>query len=214
MLALPNQTIQNLEDSLNKVIKLNPNHISLYSLILEDGTVLEKEVEEGLYTLPSDEEERKMYDRTKRILEKNGYVHYEISNFAKRGFESKHNLNCWNQEEYLGFGLASHSYFDKKRFSNTIDLAKYLENQKENIKVNEIQTDQMQKKEYMLLGLRKLQGVSISEFERKFEINPLFYFRFEISKLVEEELIEVDLDNIKLTRKGLDLANLVFEEFV
>ena len=211
MLGLPTQSLEDLKNSLDKVISLNPEHISLYSLILEENTPLEKEVKSGLYTLPSDEEEREMYDVTKKILEKNGYIHYEISNFSKKGFESKHNVNCWNQEEYLGF--ASHSYFDKKRFSNTEDLDKYLKNQKENVIINEVQTDEMQKKEYMMLGLRKIEGVLISEFERKFEINPLFYFRFEISKLVDEGLVEVDLDNIKLTRRGLDLANLVFEEF-
>lgn len=213
MLGLPTQSLEDLKNSLDKVISLNPEHISLYSLILEENTALEKEIKKGLYKLPTDEEERKMYDVTKKILEKDGYIHYEISNFSRKGFESKHNMNCWKQEEYLGFGLASHSYFDKKRFSNTEDLEKYIENQKENVSINEIQNGEMEKKEYMMLGLRKIDGVSISEFERKFEINPLFYFRFEISKLTNEGLIEVDLDNIKLTRKGLDLANLVFEEF-
>lgn len=214
MLGLPTQKFEELKESLEKVIELNPNHVSLYSLILEKNTPLEKAVKNGWMTLPSDDDERAMYELAKKILERKGYKHYEISNFAKKGFESKHNLNCWNQDEYLGFGLAAHSYLDGKRFSNTTNLERYLKNQKENIIVNEIQDGESQKKEYMMLGLRKIDGVSISEFERKFEINPLFYFRFEISKLVEEELIEVDLDNIKLTRKGLDLANLVFEEFV
>ena len=214
MLGLPTQTIKDLEESLNEVVNLGANHISLYSLIVEEGTVLKQEIDNGLYVLPSEDEERKMYDYTKKLLEKNNYIHYEISNFSKKGFESKHNLNCWNQEEYLGFGLSAHSYFDKKRFSNTSDFEKYLSSQKENIQVNEVQTSESQKKEYMLLGFRKIQGISISEFERKFGIHPLFYFRFEISKLVQKELIEVDLDSIRLTRKGLDLANLVFEEFV
>ena len=214
MLGLPNQSLKELNESLKRIIYLNPNHISLYSLILEEGTILEKEVKNGLYIMPTDEEEREMYHFAKNKLEENGYIHYEISNFCKKGYESKHNINCWKQEEYLGFGLSSHSYFDKKRFSNTIDINKYIENQKENVEVNEIQDNQMQRKEYMMLGLRKLDGVSISEFERKFDINPLFYFRFEISKLVKEDLIEVDLDNIKLTKKGLDLANQVFLEFV
>ena len=214
MLGLPNQGIFDLVDSVNKVIFLKPEHISLYSLILEENTVLEREVKGGLYIMPTDEEERNMYDTAKKTLEKSGYIQYEISNFAKKGYESKHNLNCWKQEEYLGFGLAAHSYFDRKRFSNTTNLKKYIENQKQSVIINENQTEEDTKKEYMLLGLRKLDGISISEFERKFGINPLFYFRFEISKLVEEDLIEVDLDNIKMTRKGLDLANLIFEEFV
>ena len=108
---------------------------------------------------------------------------------------------------------------DKIRFSNISDLDRYLLNIKnskfeDNIEINEIQNHEDILKEYMMLGFRKLNGVKISEFEYKFRINPLFYFRFEISKLEEEGLIEVDLDNIKLTKKGLDLANLVFEEFV
>lgn len=214
MLALPLQSLADLQDSVRRVIFLNPNHISLYSLILEEGTVLEKEIKNGKYALQTDEQERRMYDLTKKMLEKEGYIHYEISNFAKSGFESKHNMSCWSQEEYLGFGLAAHSYFEKKRFSNTTILEDYLQNPKKEVMLNEIQTGEMEKKEYIMLGLRKMEGVSISQFERKFGINPLFYFRFEISKLVEEDLLEVDLDNIKLTRKGLDLANLVFEEFV
>jgi oxygen-independent coproporphyrinogen-3 oxidase len=219
MLALPNQTLQNLEESVQKIIELNPNHISLYSLILEEGTELEKEISAGILKLPEEDLERKMYHKTKNMLEKAGYIHYEISNFAKKGFESKHNLNCWNQKEYLGFGIASHSYKDGIRYSNTPDLEEYLKNIKnndfqKNIEINEKQDHEAMLKEYMMLGFRKIEGIKISEFEQKFGINPLFYFRFEISKLEEENLIEVDLDNIKLTKKGLDLANLVFEEFV
>lgn len=219
MLALPTQTEKILVDSLLKVIKLNPNHISLYSLILEEGTVLEKEIEEGKYELVDEDLERKMYHKTKNILEKNGYNHYEISNFAKKGYESKHNLDCWEQREYLGFGLAAHSYYRNKRFSNTNDLDEYIRNIKEfkftkNVETHEIQDRESKAKEFMLLGLRKINGVSISEFERRFRVHPLFYFRFEISRLDEEGLLEVDLDNIRLTKKGLDLANQVFEAFV
>ena len=219
MLALPTQTESVLVDSLLKVINLKPNHISLYSLILEEGTALEKEIEEGKYTLIDEEIERMMYHKTKNILEKNGYNHYEISNFAKKGFESKHNLNCWDQKEYLGFGLAAHSYYRNKRFSNIQDLDEYIENIEKfiiskNVEVHEIQDRESKAKEFMLLGLRKIDGVSISEFERRFRVHPLFYFRFEISRLEEEELIEVDLDKIRLTKRGLDLANQVFEAFV
>lgn len=128
------------------------------------------------------------------------------------GFESKHNLNCWNQKEYIGFGLASHSYINNMRYSNSEKLEEYITENK--ITIHEKQDDLAKRKEFMMLGLRKIEGASISEFERRFRINPLFYFRFEISKLVDEDLIEVDLDNIKLTKKGLDFANLVFEEFI
>ena len=219
MLALPTQTLDELVTSVIDVIKLNPEHISLYSLILEEGTPLFEKINSGELELTDEKLERQMYWRTKQILEKAGYKQYEISNFSKKGFESKHNMNCWNQNEYLGVGLAAHSYLDNKRFSRIIDIENYIKNIKENnfdknIIIEEIQNRESKAKEYMMLGFRKVDGISISEFERKFEINPLFYFRFEISKLEEECLIEVDLDNIRLTKKGLDFANLVFEAFV
>lgn len=217
MLGIPTQTEDELIDSVRKVIKLDPNHISIYSLIVEENTEIKKMIDNNELQMISEETERNMYWQTKKMLQKNNFNHYEISNFAKKGYESKHNLDCWNQEEYIGFGLAAHSYIDKKRFSNTENFNEYIQNKDnldKNIIVSEIQDRENQCKEYMMIGLRKIDGVSISEFERKFRINPLFYFRFEISNLVEKELIEVDLDKIKLTKKGLDFANIVFEEFV
>ena len=219
MLGLPTQSLDEIVSSVREIILLNSEHISLYSLILEEGTLLDEKVKKGELELTDEKLERHMYWRTKQLLEQAGYKHYEISNFAKETHESKHNMNCWNQNEYLGFGLAAHSYFDNKRFSRIINLKEYIKNIQENnfeknIVIEEEQDRESKAKEYMMLGFRKLEGISISEFERIFEINPLFYFRFEISKLEEEGLIEVDLDNISLTRKGLDFANLVFEEFV
>ena len=219
MLALPTQTLEELKDSVNEIIKINPKHISLYSLILEEGTELEKLVDDNKIELIDEKTEREMYWETKKILEKNGYNQYEISNFSKKGFESKHNMDCWNQEEYIGFGLAAHSYVENKRFSNTENFDEYIKNienneYEKNIQLHETQDREAKAKEFMMIGLRKIEGISISEFERRFRINPLFYFRFEIEKLVNEDLIEVDLDNIKLASKGLDLANLVFEEFL
>lgn len=219
MLAIPTQTKEELLNTLNKVIELKPNHISLYSLIVEENTEIKKALEVGKLEYVDEKVEREMYWKTKRILEKNGYFHYEISNFAKRGFESKHNMDCWNQEEYIGFGIAAHSYINNKRFSNISNLEEYIknineENFEKNIELHENQTKQDKMKEYMMIGLRKIDGISISEFERRFRISPLFYFRFEIDKLVKENLLEVDLDYIKLTKKGLDFANIVFEEFI
>lgn len=219
MLGLPNQTLEDLKESLREVINLKPNHISLYSLILEENTVLEKQVSENELELPSEDIERKMYWETKKILEQNGYIHYEISNFSKKGYESKHNLNCWNQKEYLGFGVAAHSYIKNKRYCNTNNIEEYIKNvQKGKILSNrticEIQNKIEEQKEYMLLGLRKIQGIDIQEFKNKFIDNPIYIFHKELEKLVKEELIEVDLNQIKLTSKGLDFANLVWEEFV
>lgn len=220
MLALPEQNMEDLMQSVKKVINLNPEHISIYSLILEENTELWKKVKNKEENLVEDDLEREMYWKSKKAFEDAGYIHYEISNYAKPGFESKHNKNCWSQKQYLGFGIAAHSYFNGKRFYNVEDLNKYITNIEKNEFKNNIiieeenRTKEDVAKEYMMLGLRKIEGVSISEFQRKFELNPLFYFRFEISKLQEMDLIEVDLDNIRLTKKGLDLANIVFEEFI
>ena len=219
MLGLPNQTLKDLEESLNEVISLKPEHISLYSLIVEENTLLEKMIANGKLTLPEEELERKMYWKTKRKLEENGYKHYEISNFAKVGYESKHNSNTWKQKEYLGFGIAAHSYYNDKRYCNTNSIEEYCENidsnnYEKNRIVCEEQTKEEKQKEFMMLGLRMIEGVNIQEFKNKFVDNPIYLFRNELEKLVKEDLIEVDLDQIKLTSKGLDFANLVWEEFV
>lgn len=217
MLGLPNQTIMDLKQSLENIVRLNPQpkHISVYSLIVEEGTIIEEKLKSGKLKLPEEEEERNQYKYTKDFLELKGYKHYEISNFAKEGYESKHNMNCWNQKQYVGFGLAAHSYIEGCRYSNTCDIEEYLNKKSKDIKIiHENQTLEDMKKEYMLLGLRKLDGISISKFKEKFGENPVYLFRNELKKLVEEDLLEIDLDNIKLTNKGLDFANLVWEEFV
>ncbi len=219
MLGLPNQNILDLENSINKILDLDPEHISVYSLILEENTVLKNKVDQGILTLPEDEMERKMYYTVKNMLENNGYIHYEISNFAKKGFESKHNLDCWNQKEYMGFGAAAHSYTNNFRFSNIENIEEYINNfknnkEEDNLIFHEKQNRESKMKEYMMLGLRKIEGVNIQQFKNKFVENPIFIFRKEIEKLVNEELLEVDGNFIKLTKKGLDLANLVWEEFV
>ena len=222
MLGLPRQDIKILKSSLENIVNLKPmpNHISVYSLIVEEGTQIEKRLNNGELELPDDEEERRQYNYTKNFLELNGYKHYEISNFAKPGYESKHDMNCWEQKQYVGFGVAAHSYVNGFRYANTSNLKEYLNvnyNEKgfKTIKtIEETQNKLDMEKEFMMLGLRKLDGVSISKFEQKFIENPIYLFRNELQKLVEEDLLEVDLDDIKLTKKGLDLANLVWEEFI
>ena len=214
MLGLPNQTIQDLKKSLQEVIALNPNHISTYSLIIEEGTPIAKKIEKGELVLPDEELERQMYWYVKNTLELNGYTHYEISNFAKEGKESKHNFNCWKQKEYIGIGVAASSYLNKKRYSNVNDIKKYIEQKGKEKIILENQTLEEAKKEYMLLGLRMIKGVSIAEFKQKYGENPIFLYRKELEKMVKQELLIVEEDKIRLTNKGLDFANLVWEEFV
>ena len=219
MLGLPNQRIKDLKESLEKIIELNPEHISVYSLIVEENTPIANKIEKGELQLPEEETERNMYWYVKNTLELNGYKHYEISNFAKKGYESKHNMNCWKQKEYVGIGAAAHSYRDITRYSNTENIEEYIKNvKKENLErnriIHEIQKEDDTKKEFMLLGLRQIDGVQISKFKNKFGDNPIYLYRQELNKLVSEKLISIDDDNIRLTNKGIDLANLVWEEFV
>ncbi len=213
MLGLPNQTIMDLKESLEAVIKLNATHISVYSLIIEEGTVISKLLDEGKIELPSEETEREMYWYVKNTLELNGYKHYEISNFAKENKQSKHNMNCWNQEEYIGLGVAAHSYLKDTRFSNGNNMENYINNV-ENKEIEEVQTLEDKQNEFMLLGLRMLDGVNIASFKQKFGQNPIYLYRDRLNELVEEGLVVIDLNYIRLTNKGLDLANLVFEEFI
>lgn len=244
MIGLPNQTIEDIKRSLEEVIQLNSTHISVYSLITEEGTVIAQKIEKHQLQEMDEELERNMYWYVKNTLELNGYTHYEISNFAKEGKESKHNLNCWKQKEYIGIGLSAHSYLNYVRYTNTSEMEQYitrmdnlngkivkdilklsknkektnLEENEKNIEaiyeLEEIQDLEDRKKEYMLLGLRKIEGVQISKFKEKYIDNPIFLYRKELEKLVEEKLVIIDGDYIKLTNKGLDLANLVWEEFV
>lgn len=219
MIGLPNQTIEDVKDSVKKVIDLKPEHISVYSLILEEGTPLEKLVKEKKLELISDEEERKMYWYVKLMLEKHKFYQYEISNFARPGFESKHNTDCWEQKEYIGIGVAASSFIEDKRYSNIQNLEKYIENiengmPNKNLVLEETLDTEAKMKEYMLLGLRKINGVNILEFEKKFNISPIVKFCRELEKLNHEGLIMVIDEKIKLTNKGIDLANLVWEEFV
>ena len=219
MLGLPNQRIKDLKESLEQIIKLKPKHISVYSLIVEDGTPIANKIEKGEMQLPDEELERNMYWFVKNTLELNGFIHYEISNFAKKGYESKHNLNCWNQKEYIGIGASAHSYRDITRYSNTENIEEYIENVNNgnfnrNKIIHEVQKEDDAKKEFMLLGLRKIKGVDINQFKNKFGDNPIYLFRNELKKLTDERLLIIDNNNIRLTNKGLDLANLVWEEFI
>ena len=194
-------------------------HISVYSLIVEDETPIQKLIESGKLKLPDEEKERQMYWYVKDYLELHEYKHYEISNFAKEGYDSKHNMDCWNQKEYKGFRLAAHSYIENKRFCNIDNLDEYISNCENedfeaNIIIQEVQNKEEQMKEYMLLGLRKIDGISIQQFENKFNQNPIMLFRNELQRLDKQKLITIDGDTIKLSIKGLDLANIVWEEFV
>lgn len=232
MIGLPNQKMEDIKNSLKQIIRLQPTHISVYSLIIEEGTVIDKLIQEKQLTEMDENLERNMYWYVKYLLELHEYTHYEISNFAKEGRMSKHNLNCWLQKEYIGIGTAAHSYLNGIRYTNCPTIEEYIQNlekvesmnlqEKDSMtefiqrkyEVEEVQNLEDKKKEYMLLGLRKIEGVQISKFKEKYLDNPIFLFRKQLERLVNEKLIIIDGDYIKLTNKGLDFANIVWEEFI
>ena len=219
MIGLPNQSIEDVKESTRKILKLKPEHISVYSLIVEENTKMEELVLKKKVVLPEDKIEREMYWYVKSELEKKKYCHYEISNFAKRGFESKHNTDCWNQNEYIGVGTAACSFLNNARYGNTENLEEYIQNienktPSKNIILQEILDEESKMNEYMMLSLRKIDGVSISEFKKRFNQNPIMKYSKTLKKLIDENLIQIDKDRIMLSKKGIDLANLVWEEFI
>lgn len=212
MFGLPKQTVEKVEESIQEIAMLNPEHVSCYSLILHEPI---------FQNLPSDEEERKMYYRIQSLLKEAGYEQYEISNFAKKGRESKHNLCYWNQEEYIGIGAGASSYLEKKRYTNEKNIETYIskiEQKKIVYTIDEEQSLESKLKEYMILRLRLLEGVDVQKAYQKFKINVLEKFEKEINSMEKKGLLEkIEKEKniwIRLTTKGLDFANIVWEEFV
>ena len=218
--AIPKQTVASWEETLKKVIVLEPEHISAYSLIVEEGTPFAKLHGEGCpgeHDLPSEEEERAIYYRTEELLEKAGYHRYEISNYAKKGKECRHNLGYWERKEYLGIGLGAASLINNTRYKNTDDLLYYMEHAsdlsaiQENVEKLSLK-EQME--EFMFLGLRKMEGVSVDEFENIFGKSMEECYGEQIQKLKEQGLLEQNDGRLLLTRPGIDVSNYVFGEFL
>ena len=218
--AIPKQTLASWEETLKNIIALNPEHISAYSLIVEEGTPFANMYGEGCpgeQDLPSEEEERKIYYRTKEMLKDAGYNRYEISNYAKEGMECKHNLGYWERKEYLGIGLGSASLINNVRYSNISDLSRYIKCAKH---LDIIQADiqvlstQEQMEEFMFLGLRKMVGIYEQEFEECFGVDIDEVYGKQLKKLILEDLIERKDGWIRLTERGIDVSNYVFAEFM
>ena len=215
--GLPSQTTATWEDTLAKVIKLNPDHISSYGLKIEDGTPWSKDYSNGQIILPEDETINEMYKSLQSILKDNDYIHYEISNYCREQKASKHNNIYWQNEYYLGVGSGAASFYNDQRFYNTKDIDIYIDNLTKGLRpieeVIELTLDD-QISETMFMKLRLLSGVNITDFKKRFGISPIDKYYSEIEKLVGLGLIHIHSDSIKLTEKGIPLANLVFMEFV
>jgi len=210
MSALPTQTIASYEESLKRVIALNPKHISAYSLILEEGTTFYERYKDG-HDLPDEDTEREMYYLTKKLLKEAGYERYEISNYALPGYECLHNTGYWERRDYLGFGLAAASLFNNERITTHGDLERFIRGDYEGEHVFLSDKDIME--EFMFLGLRLIKGVSKAEFKHAFSKDIHKVYGDVIEKLKKEGLIWEN-DRIGLTDKGLDLTNYAMSEFL
>lgn len=249
MSALPGQTLKSWQDTLQKVTALRPEHISAYSLIIEEGTPFyerfaedERIREEGGHPrlLPEEDVERQMYELTETFLQIKGYERYEISNYAKPGYECRHNCGYWTRKNYLGLGLGASSLVEYQRFQNTSDLKTYLEQEyssqcegqyeriAETIQLqaetgltqtgHHIHIETLDKKsemeEFMFLGLRLMAGISRQQFEKKFQVTLNSVYGEVLRKLKGEQLIEEVAGYVRLTEHGIDVSNYVLAEFL
>ncbi|MCR5836520.1 MAG: radical SAM family heme chaperone HemW [Lachnospiraceae bacterium] len=226
MSALPFQTVESYKESVLKVVKLDPEHISAYSLIIEESTPIsewiENETREGHEVLPNEDDERTMYYLTKEILEQNGYHQYEISNFAKEGMECKHNIGYWKRKDYIGFGIGAASLVDNNRFGVVSEMDKYIdilkrykdEELEEIYENRETLTGEEQMEEFMFLGLRMIEGVSRNSFKKIFNRDLDKVYGEIINKLVLGNLMESGGDTLRLTPRGIDISNRVLSEFL
>ncbi|MBP3462493.1 MAG: oxygen-independent coproporphyrinogen III oxidase [Tyzzerella sp.] len=218
--AIPKQTLASWEETLQNVIALNPEHISAYSLIVEEGTPFAKVYGEGCpgeKDLPDEEEERKIYYRTEELLKEAGYHRYEISNYAKEGKECKHNRGYWDRKEYLGIGLGAASLIDHTRYKNTDDLAYYMEHAGKLTTIQEdiqVLSTKEQMEEFMFLGLRKIEGISEKEFVETFGTGIDEIYEIQLEKLLKEGLLQRTDGRIMLTERGIDVSNYVFATFL
>ena len=215
--SLPSQTVEDFKETLKEALSLEMEHYSAYSLIIEPKTVFYNLMNKGKLPLPTQDEEATMYDVLLNEMEKHNIVQYEISNFAKPGFESKHNLTYWNNNEYYGFGAGAHSYIDGVRRSNFGPLKKYMDQITEtNFPYNNEQevTKLEQMEEELFLGLRKSEGVSISLFEKKYNDSIFTVFENPIKENLSKRYLEKNGDYIYLTREGKFLGNEVFQSFL
>ncbi len=213
MLALPRQTEKSLMNTLKTAISLNPSHLSCYSLIIEEGTPLYDDYKSGRFEYPDDDFDRKMYRMTVDYLHEHGYNRYEISNFSKKGHECRHNLKYWNCDEYIGIGVAAHSYIGNIRSFNTSDLTQYLKGSFHEADKT-ILSDSDKISEYIIMRLRLSEGVSENEFYKRFNKRFPNMFTGQINKLIGAGLMEKSNGFYRLTDYGIDLSNTAMCEFV
>lgn len=228
MSALPGQTMESFKAVLEKALSLGAEHISVYSLIVEEGTRLSDNID-SFPPIPSDDEDRQMYYMTKEMLSSYGYEQYEISNYAQKGYECKHNLKYWERCDYLGFGIGAASLYGGRRYTNISDIGRYMDvlaeitNALDKSYVNEllqIRTDmeelskEDEMSEYMFLGLRKTKGIDITDFKEEFGTDIKDIFGEAIEDNIARGLLIHDGNCLYLSKRGIDISNTVMSDFI
>ena len=228
MSALPGQTMESFKAVLEKALSLGAEHISVYSLIVEEGTRLSDNID-SFPQIPSDDEDRQMYYMTKEMLSSYGYEQYEISNYAQKGYECKHNLKYWERCDYLGFGIGAASLYGGRRYTNISDIGRYMDvlaeitNALDKSYVNEllqIRTDmeelskEDEMSEYMFLGLRKTKGIDITDFKEEFGTDIKDIFGETIEDNIARGLLIHDGNGLYLSKRGIDISNTVMSDFI
>lgn len=212
MYGIPEQTEESFRITLEKIIDLAPEHISAYGLILEEGTRLY--AQKDVLKFPTEEEECKMYYMAAELLRNSGYAHYEISNYARAGFECRHNLKYWQDKEYIGLGLAAHSYYGKKRYSNPVGFSEYFSPSVKEYRQTEIIDTEANAYEYAMMHLRLADGFSLSDYEKRFKRSFTSGKEAFIQKLKSSGYIIISEDRISLTERGFYVSNTILSELL
>jgi len=216
--GLPGQTLDQWRETLGEAVRMAPEHLSLYGLSLEEGTPLERDIQNKLLPALDPDTSADQYELAEDLLTAQGYSHYEISNWAKAGRESRHNLGYWQSQPYIGIGVAAHSFIGGHRTANTSDLDKYLAafaNDSQLLpEMDEMLSPQIELAETVILGLRLGEGIDTDKIGQKFGVNLLSRYRPQIGEMAEAGLLERTGGRLKLTRRGRLLSNEVFWRFL
>lgn len=222
--SIPGQSHSQWIDTLNTVLDLAPEHLSFYSLQLEEGTEFYRRVQAGTLQLLDDESDRDMYWNAVELVANKGYKQYEISNASRPGFASRHNMKYWSFEDYIGIGLGAHSFFQGRRYSNCTDFEQYLRSFQTAAPETSIEppstvwkhdnTYRDDVEEYLFTGLRKTEGILLDDFQMRFGASVLDLYRDSVRRLTANNWLLVDHARMRLTNDGIDLSNQVFIEFI
>lgn len=217
MFSIPGQNLKHWQETLQCAVDLAPEHLSFYSLQIEEGTLFFQMKKEGTLVETDGQEDRDMYHYAQSFLKEKDYLQYEISNAAKKGYQSRHNLKYWSMEDYLGMGLGAHSFMSGTRFSNVTDFKTYLSAEGASEVWNHLNSREDNISEYLFTGLRRITGVDLNDFQKRFgeQITDVFSQNWtQIERYIEDEYLIYDGNQLRFTEKGIDISNTILTEFI